>query len=179
MHPNSIRPYNDLMPAISNSAYIDADATIIGDVHIGEQSSIWPMVVIRGDVNKIRIGKRSNIQDASVIHVSRSKPNNPEGYPVIIGDDVTIGHQVMLHGCRIGNRVLIGIGAIVLDGAIIEDDVLVAAGSLVTPGKRLQSGYLYLGSPAKQARPLSEAERSHFISSAENYVELKNHYLNQ
>jgi carbonic anhydrase/acetyltransferase-like protein (isoleucine patch superfamily) len=137
------------------------------------------MVVIRADVNKIRIGARSNIQDGSVIHVSRPKASNPEGFPSIIGDDVTIGHKVMLHGCQIGNRVLIGMGAIILDGVVIEDEVIVGAGALVTPGKRLQSGFLYVGSPARKVRPLTDSEKTHFVDTAHNYIELKNDYCNE
>lgn len=179
MHPLSIRPYKGIVPTLADSSFIDPTATVIGDVHIGEQSSVWPMVVIRGDVNHIRIGERSNIQDATVIHVSRPRPSNPDGYPTLLGDDVTIGHKVMLHGCQIGNRVLVGMGAIVLDGVIIEDEVIVGAGALVTPNKRLESGFLYVGSPARKKRPLTENERSHFVSTAENYIELKDDYCNE
>lgn len=128
-------------------------------------------------MNKIRIGKRSNVQDGSILHVTRKSPSNPEGNPLIIGDDVTIGHKAMLHGCKIGHRVLIGMGAILLDGAIVEDDVIVGAGSLVPPNKVLQSGYLYVGSPCKQVRPLTDAERAFLPISADNYVRLKNEYL--
>lgn len=175
----SVRPYRGITPGLADGVFIDATATVIGDVALGEQVSVWPMVVIRGDVNKIRIGARSNIQDGSVLHVSRRKPSTPEGHPCIVGEDVTVGHKVMLHGCQIGNRVLIGMGAIVLDGAIIEDEVIVGAGALVTPGKRLESGYLYIGSPARQARPLSVSERKHFVDNAHSYIELKNDYLDQ
>lgn len=178
MTSTSLRAYKNVLPTVADSAFIDPTATVIGKVSIGEQSSVWPMVVIRGDVNHIRIGARSNIQDASVIHVSRPKPSNPEGYPSIIGDDVTIGHKVMLHGCRIGNRVLIGMGAIILDGVVIEDEVIVGAGALVTPGKHLESGFLYVGSPARKSRPLKDSERAHFVDTALNYIELKNDFLN-
>lgn len=167
------------MPTLADSVFVDPTATIIGDVEIAGESSVWPMVVIRGDVNKIRIGARSNIQDATVIHVSRPKASNPGGFPSIVGDDVTIGHKVMLHGCQIGNRVLVGMGAIILDGAVIEDEVIVGAGALVTPGKHLESGFLYVGSPARKTRPLTDVEREHFVATAGNYIELKNDYLNQ
>ncbi len=172
-----IRPFKGITPTLEEGAYVDPAAVIIGDVVLGEDVSIWPLVVIRGDVNKVRIGNRSNIQDGSVIHESRPRPNNPEGYPVIIGEDVTVGHKVMLHGCKIGNRVLVGMGAIVLDGVVIEDDVIVGAGALVTPGKTLESGYLYTGSPARQARPIREGEMEHFVQTAQNYVVLKEEYL--
>jgi carbonic anhydrase/acetyltransferase-like protein (isoleucine patch superfamily) len=174
---NSIRRYKTFTPTLGPGAYVDPAAVVIGDVWLGSDCSVWPMVVIRGDVNCVRIGARSNIQDASVIHESRPKPGNPAGYPTHIGDDVTVGHKVMLHGCTIGNRVLIGMGAIILDGVVIEDEVIVGAGALVTPGKRLQSGYLYTGSPARQTRPLRADEFEQFLVTANSYVELKNHYM--
>lgn len=179
MTSTSIRAYKNTWPTLADRVFIDPTATVIGKVTIAEESSIWPMVVIRGDVNHIRIGARSNIQDATVIHVSRPKPSNPEGYPSIMGDDVTIGHKVMLHGCRIGNRVLIGMGAIILDGVVIEDEVIVGAGALVTSGKHLESGFLYIGSPARKARPLKDSERTHFVDTALNYMALKNDFLNE
>jgi carbonic anhydrase/acetyltransferase-like protein (isoleucine patch superfamily) len=150
---------------------------VLGDVEIGDDSSVWPLVVIRGDMHSIRIGERSSVQDGSVLHITHAGPFNPGGYPLNIGDDVTIGHKVTLHGCNVGNRVLIGMGSIVMDGVVIEDEVVLGAGSLVPPGKRLESGYLYVGSPAKQARPLSEKERSYFSYSAANYVRLKDQHL--
>ena len=124
-NPANIRSFQGISPILEEGAYVDPAAVVIGDVVLGRDVSIWPMVVIRGDVNKVRIGNRSNIQDGSVIHESRPRPTNPDGYPVIIGEDVTVGHKVMLHGCNIGNRVLVGMGAIVLDGVTIEDDVIV------------------------------------------------------
>lgn len=175
---HAIRPYKDKTPRIGDQTYVDPAAVVIGDVSLAEEVSVWPMVVIRGDVNRVAIGRRSNIQDGSIIHTSRPTPANPGGYPVIIGDDVTIGHKAVIHACTIGDQVLIGMGAIVLDGAVIEDQVIVGAGALVTPGKRLVSGYLYTGSPARQARPLSDGEKAHFTVSADNYVRLKNDYLN-
>jgi carbonic anhydrase/acetyltransferase-like protein (isoleucine patch superfamily) len=173
----SIRPYKGIMPTLAQGAYVDPAAIVIGDVELGVDSSIWPLVVIRGDVNYVRIGRRSNIQDGTVIHESRKSPNNPQGYPVIIGEDVTVGHKVMLHGCIIGNRVLVGMGAILLDGVIVEDNVIIGAGALVTPGKTLASGYLYVGSPARQARALTQAETERFSDIAQNYVQLKDDYL--
>ncbi len=154
----------------------DRSSVIIGRVTLGDDVSVWPLVVIRGDVNYITVGARTNIQDGSVLHVNHSGPDYP-GFPLIIGEDTTIGHKAMLHGCTVGNRVLIGMGAIILDGAIIEDDVIVGAGSLVAPGKVLQSGYLYVGSPARQVRQLKDTELEGLKESANHYVEWKNEYL--
>ncbi|MFC0119892.1 gamma carbonic anhydrase family protein [Pseudoalteromonas xiamenensis] len=172
-----LRKYKDTYPKVAKSVYVDESAVLVGDIEIEEESSIWPLVAARGDVNYIRIGKRSNVQDGSVLHLSRPSKQHPDGFPLIIGDDVTVGHKVMLHGCTLGNRILVGMGAIVMDGVIVEDDVIIGAGSLVPPNKRLVSGYLYVGSPAKQARPLTEDERAFLSISAQNYVELKNDYL--
>lgn len=173
----SIRPYLNSSPQIHETCYIDSTSIVIGDVHLHEHVSIWPTVVIRADVNHIQIGARSNIQDSSVLHVSKKTPSKPQGSPLIIGEDVTIAHKVMLHGCTIGNRVLVGMGAIVLDDAIIEDDVIIGAGSLVPPRKKLQSGYLYVGSPAVQIRPLTDSEKAHCIENAQHYMQLATHYL--
>lgn len=172
----SLRPYKGVYPTLHTGAWVDEAAVVIGDVELGEDVSVWPLVVIRGDVNRVRIGARTNIQDGTVIHESRPRPNNPDGYPTLVGSDVTIAHKVMLHGCRIGNEVLIGMGAIVQDNVVIEDRVIVGAGALVTPGKRLQSGYLYTGSPARQARPLTDQELAHFKQQAQEYIALKNDY---
>ena len=176
---NSLRSYKNIQPQIGQRVYIDSSSVIVGDIRIGQDSSIWPLVAARGDVNHIHIGERTNIQDGSVLHVTHKNEKNPEGFPLIIGNDVTIGHKVMLHGCTIRNRVLVGMGAIVLDGALIEADVMIGAGSLVPPGKKLESGFLYVGSPVKQARPLTEEERAFLIKSANNYVQNKNDYLNE
>ena len=177
-HP-AIRSYQGQNPQLEAGVFVDPTALVLGDVSIGEDSSIWPMTVIRGDMHQIRIGKRTSIQDGSVLHITHAGPFNPDGYPLHIGDDVTVGHKAMLHGCRIGNRVLIGMGAIVMDGAIIEDEVVVAAGSLVSPGKTLESGFVYRGSPAKKVREINEKERSFFGYSANNYVNLKNLHLTE
>ena len=173
----SIRPYKGITPQIAESAYIDEDATVIGDVHIGEESSVWPGAVMRGDVNRIRIGARSNVQDGTVVHVTHPFSEQPEGFGVYVGDDVTIGHNVTVHGCRIEDRCLIGIGSTILDGAIIQPEVLLGAGSLVAEGKVLESGYLYLGAPAKRIRMLTEAELKWFKYSADHYVKLSRDYL--
>ncbi len=174
---NHIRSYKGINPDIASGCYIDPSSVLVGDIRIGQDSSIWPLVAARGDVNHIHIGARTNIQDGSVLHVTHKNADNPDGYPLIIGNDVTVGHKVMLHGCTIHDRVLVGMGAIVLDGAIIQSDVMIGAGSLVPPGKVLESGYLYIGSPVKQARPLTKQEQAFLLKSADNYVVNKNDYL--
>ena len=172
----NIRPYLDTFPQTNESNYIDETSVVIGDVVLAENVSVWPFAVIRGDVNHIRIGKNSNVQDHSMLHVSHKKADKPEGSPLIIGEDVTVGHHVKLHGCTIGNRVLIGIGTIVLDDVVVEDDVMIGAGSLVPPNKRLESGYLYVGSPVKQVRKLTEKELAFLPYSAQNYVKVSGNY---
>lgn len=172
-----LRHYQNHVPQLANNVYIDSTAVVIGKVSIGDNSSLWPLVVARGDVNHISIGQRSNIQDGSILHVSRISATNPEGYPLIIGDDVTIGHKAMLHGCQINDRVLVGMGTIILDGAIIEHDVIIGAGSLVPPKKQLCSGFLYMGSPVKKIRTLTAQELISLPQSAANYVRLKDEYL--
>jgi len=151
---------------------------IIGDVEIGADSSIWPWCVVRGDVNLIRIGARTNVQDLSCIHVTHDGPYTPEGgIPTLIGDEVTIGHKALIHACTIGDRCLIGMGAIVMDGAVLEDEVIVAAGSLVSPGKVLEARSLYRGSPARRVRDLTADEVEQLSYSAAHYVRLKDSYL--
>ncbi len=174
-----LRPYKDLSPKQGDRVMIDSSSVVIGDVRMGDDVSIWPLVAIRGDVNYVSIGARTNIQDGSVLHVTHKSSYNPEGNPLIVGEEVTVGHKVMLHGCTIGNRVLVGMGSILLDGAVIEDEVMIGAGSLVPQNKRLESGFLYLGSPVKQIRPLTEAEKEGLKYSANNYVKWKNDYLDQ
>lgn len=151
-------------------------AEVIGEIRIGAQSSVWCKAVIRGDVNHIHIGRGTNIQDLSMLHVSHKSAADPLGAPLIIGDYVTVGHSVILHGCEIGDECLIGMGSLVMDKVVIEPRVLVGAGSLVPEGKRLQSGYLYLGRPAKPVRPLTDAELAHFRYSAEHYIRLAESY---
>lgn len=175
-----IRKFENHTPNIHIAAYIDETALVSGEVDIGEDSSVWPMTVIRGDVNAIKIGKRSNIQDASVLHVTHASNEHSVkitdaqiGYPLIIGDDVTIGHKALLHACVIHDRVLVGMGATVMDGVVIEQETIIAAGSLVPPKKTLESGYLWVGSPAKKARPLTDKEKKYLKYSAEHYVRLK------
>lgn len=171
-----IRSFENLVPHIAASAWIDDSAVVIGDVQIGAEASIWPMCVVRGDIQSIRIGARSNVQDASIIHVSRPYPGNDAGWPTLLGDDVVIGHKVALHGCTIHDRVLVGIGAIVLDGVEVQSDVIVGAGAVVTPGKTLESGYLYVGNPARRSRELRPEERARIPKMAQDYVRLKNEY---
>jgi carbonic anhydrase/acetyltransferase-like protein (isoleucine patch superfamily) len=173
----TIRAYKGVMPKLAKGVYVDESSILVGDITLDEDVSIWPLVAARGDVNYIRIGARTNIQDGSVLHLSRSSTGKPDGSPLIIGEDVTVGHKVMLHGCTLGNRILVGMGAIVMDDVIVEDDVIIGAGSLVPPGKLLKSGYLYVGSPAKQARALNDAEKAFLRDSASNYVGLKNEYM--
>ena len=174
-----LRRYKDLFPVIGDRVMIDDSSVIVGDVRLADDVSIWPLVAARGDVNYIQIGARSNIQDGSVLHVTHKSAKNPEGNPLIVGEDVTVGHKVMLHGCTIGNRVLVGMGSILLDGVVVEDDVMIGAGSLVPQHKRLESGYLYLGSPVKQVRPLKDAGLEGLRYSANNYVKWKDDYLAQ
>lgn len=174
---SALRRYKESYPQCGQRVMIDASSVVIGDVILGDDASVWPLVAIRGDVNQVRIGARTNIQDGSVLHVTHKSASNPQGFPLTIGDDVTVGHKAMLHACTIGNRVLVGMGSIVLDGAIIEDDVMIGAGSLVPPRKRLESGYLYLGSPVRQVRPLNEQEIAGLLYSANNYVRWKDDYL--
>ena len=172
----TIRPYIYHTPDIHETCFIDDTAVVIGQISLAEQVNVWPLVVMRGDVNHIRIGARTNIQDGSVLHVTGARSQKPEGSPLIVGEDVTIGHKVILHGCTIGNRVLVGMGTIVLDDAVIDDDVMVGAVSVVPPGKRLQSGFLYLGSPVKQVRPLTDKEKAFLAQSAVNYINLAQEY---
>ncbi|MEW6994653.1 gamma carbonic anhydrase family protein [Colwelliaceae bacterium MEBiC 14330] len=179
MNKSNIRPYNGIIPSLATGNYIDNSAVLVGDITLADDVSIWPLVAARGDVNTITIGARTNIQDGSVLHVTRKSNANPNGNPLIIGDDVTVGHQCMLHGCQLGNRILVGMGAIIMDGVIVEDDVFIGAGSLVPPNKTLVSGYLYVGNPIKQVRKLTDSETQFLKQSAINYVQLKNDYLNE
>lgn len=174
-----IRSYQGMTPELGARVFVDPSAVVIGDVKIGDDSSIWPLVVIRGDMHHIRIGHSTSIQDGSVLHITHAGPYNPDGFPLEIGDHVTVGHQAMLHGCAIGSRVLVGMGATVMDGAVVEDEVIIGAGSLVPPGKRLQSGFLYVGRPAKPQRALTEKELEFFTYTANNYVRLKDQHLQE
>lgn len=174
-----LRPYKNIQPRVGERTYIDESSVIVGDVSCAEDVSIWPLVAARGDVNYIKIGARTNIQDGTVLHVTRTSESNHDGFPLIIGEDVTVGHKCMLHGCTLGNRILVGMGAIIMDGVTVEDDVFIGGGALVPPNKTLKSGYLYVGNPAKQARPLKESEVEFLKQSALNYLKLKDEYLEQ
>ena len=173
----NVRPFGNDPPALGARVWVDPSAVVIGRVEIGDDASLWPMAVARGDVNFIRIGARTNVQDGSVLHVTHDGPYSPGGRPLVIGADVTIGHRVMLHACTIGDRCLLGMSSTILDGAILEDEVFLGAGSLVPPGKRLAARSLYKGSPAQRVRALSEEELAMLRYSAEHYVRLKDRYL--
>lgn len=173
----SVRQFQSEAPELGARVYVDPAATVIGKVSLADDVSIWPMAVLRGDVNSIRIGARSNLQDGTVVHVTHDGPYTPDGgIPTLVGEDVTVGHKCLLHACSIGNRCLIGMGAIVMDGAVLDDEVLLAAGSLVSPGKHLKGGWLYRGSPARAVRELSAREREQLTYSARHYVALKDKY---
>jgi len=173
----SVRAFEDKHPKLGQRVYVDATALVVGDVEIGDDSSIWPMATVRGDVHSIKIGARTSIQDGCVLHVTHAGPYDPEGHDLVIGDDVTVGHKAMLHGCNIANNVLIGMGSVVMDNAIIHPNVVLGANSLVPPGRELEGGFLWVGSPARKIRPLTEKEIAFFKYSAENYVKLKDRYL--
>ena len=170
----AIRAYQDKIPKVGDGTFVDDSALVLGDVTLGSDCSIWPMSVARGDVNKITIGNRSNIQDGSVLHVTHPHKTMPEGYALNVGDNVTVGHKVILHGCTVSDNCLIGMGAIIMDGALIHPYALLGAGSLVSPGKELEGGYLWLGSPVKKIRLLTDEELKWIDYSATHYVDLKN-----
>jgi carbonic anhydrase/acetyltransferase-like protein (isoleucine patch superfamily) len=173
-----LRPYRDMHPVLGARVYVDPAACVIGDVVLGDDVSIWPGTVVRGDVNVIRIGARSNIQDGSVVHVSHDGPHAKlGGFATMIGSDVTIGHKAIIHACRIEDAVLIGMGAIVLDGAVVRTHGFVGAGALIAPGKEVGAGELWLGNPARRVRMLSDAEIEALYYSAGHYVRLKDEYL--
>lgn len=173
----TVRPFNGITPKIGKSVYVDPNAIVIGDVTIDDDVSIWPATVVRGDVERIVIGNGTNIQDGSVLHVTHYGQFTDKGYPLTIGKGVTIGHRAVVHACTIGDYCLIGMGAIIMDAAVVEDYVMLGAGALVPSGKTLQSGHLYVGSPAKLIRPLTEKEREFLEYSSRHYVDLKNKYL--
>jgi carbonic anhydrase/acetyltransferase-like protein (isoleucine patch superfamily) len=174
----TLRAFNTKRPVIGAAVYIDESAVIIGDVILGDDVSIWPTAVLRADVERISIGDGTNIQDGTVLHVSHAGKYSANGHPLTIGKNVTIGHRAVLHACTIGDYCLVGIGAIVMDDAVLDSYVMLGAGALVPPGQQLESGYLYVGSPAKAMRPLTEHEKTYLEYSAQHYVLLKNEYLN-
>jgi carbonic anhydrase/acetyltransferase-like protein (isoleucine patch superfamily) len=169
--------YLDAVPLVADGVYLHPSAQVIGNVTIGPDSSVWCNAVLRGDVNDIVIGRCTNIQDLTMGHVAHKTPHKPGGSPLRVGDYVTVGHGVLLHGCTIGNDCLIGMGSIVMDDVVVQDHVMLGAGSLVPPGKTLESGFLYVGRPAEKVRPLTEAEITWLRYSAEHYVRVKNNYL--
>lgn len=172
----NIIPHHGIAPQIPSSAWVHPSAQIIGEVTLGADASVWCNAVIRGDVNRITIGDGTNIQDLSMLHVSHKTERDPVGAPLLIGARVTIGHSVILHGCTIGDECLVGMGSIIMDKAVLEPRVLLGAGSLVPEGKTLQSGYLYLGRPAKQLRELTPEEIAYFDYSAQHYIALARGY---
>jgi carbonic anhydrase/acetyltransferase-like protein (isoleucine patch superfamily) len=174
----SIRSFAGKTPEIAPGAYVDDSAVVIGDVKIGEDSSIWPMTVVRGDVHSITIGKGTNIQDASILHVTHDGKFSPGGFPLVVGDYVTVGHRVTLHACTVGNYCLIGMSATIMDGAVLGDKLIIGAGGLVPVGKVLEGGYLYVGSPVKRVRELNDKELEFLEYSANHYVKLKNQHKN-
>ena len=174
-----IRSFNNHTPQVAETVHIDPTSSLIGAVEIGAGSSVWPQAVIRGDVHTIKIGRESNIQDGSILHVTHASKFNAEGFPLTVGDRVTVGHRVVLHGCTVGAECLIGIAAVVLDGAILEDQVMLGAGTLVPPGKRLESRFLYVGVPAVKRRALTDEERDFLGYSARHYAELARYYIGE
>lgn len=163
-------------PELGERVFIDPAARVSGAVSLGDDVSIWPMSVVRGDVNRIVIGARSNIQDGSVLHVTHESSWQPDGMPLVLGEDVTVGHAAVLHACTIGDRCLVGMGAVIMDGAVLEADSMVAGGAVVPPGKRIASGTLWRGNPARYARDLTGAEVGGLLYSARHYVRLKDLY---
>ena len=172
----SLRAFGPDYPQLGARVFVDPTALVSGRVTLEDDVSVWPMCVLRGDVNTIDVGARTNVQDGSVLHVTHEREGAGGGHPLVVGADVTIGHRVILHGCTVGARCLIGMGAIVMDGVLIEDEVLLAAGSVVPPGKRLQARSLYLGNPARRVRALSAAEIESLAYSAAHYVKLKDQH---
>ena len=174
----NLRSFNGINPKLGSGVFIDPNATVIGEVELGNDVSIWPGAVVRGDMHWIKIGDRSNVQDNAVIHTTHASQDfNPAGFPTLIGDEVTIGHSAVLHGCTIEDRVLIGIGAIINDGVTVKSGAMVGAGCVVPPGKTLEGGFVYIGNPAKQLRKLSEGETKFLGYSPQNYMKLKNQYI--
>ena len=173
----TIRTFEQYTPTIAESAFVDDSAVVTGNVVIGADSSVWPMCSVRGDIHSIRIGARTNIQDGSIRHVSHDSEFAPGGYALTIGDDVTVGHNAVVHACTVEDLCLVGMGSVLLDGAVVRSGVIIGAGSLVPPDKELEGGYLWLGSPVKRARELTERERAFLVYSASHYVDLKNRHM--
>ena len=174
----SLRPYRDWRPEVGARAWIDPAATVIGRVTLGEDVSLWPGVVLRGDVNPITIGARTNVQDGAVLHVGSSRLAGGDGIPCIVGEECSIGHAAVVHACTLGRRVLVGMGAIIMDGAEVGDECIIGAGALVTAGTRVPPRTLWVGSPARGRRPLEPKELAFLAESAAHYVALKDEYRN-
>ena len=172
-----LRPYLGKSPSLGARAYVDPAASVIGDVVLGEDASIWPGAVVRGDVHYIRIGARTNIQDGAIVHVTHAGPYTGDGFPCVIGDDVTIGHAAVIHACTIEDACLIGMHATVLDGAVVKKHGFVAAGAVIAPGKVVGEGELWMGQPARRVRVLDAAQIEQLYYSAAHYVKLKDRYL--
>jgi carbonic anhydrase/acetyltransferase-like protein (isoleucine patch superfamily) len=174
----SVRPFLDRSPTLGERVYVDPAGCVIGEVTLGDDVSIWPMAVVRGDVNSIVIGARTNVQDAAVVHVTHEGPfTRPGGWPTVIGADVTIGHGAIIHACTVEDLCLIGMGATVLDGAVVKRYGFVGAGAVVSPGKTVGEAELWLGNPARLVRRLSDREIEQLHYSAQHYVRLKDKYL--
>lgn len=172
-----LRAYRGVLPTLGARVFVDPSAVVIGKVMLGDDVSIWPTAVVRGDVQEIRIGARTSIQDGCVLHVTHDGPYAPGGRSLTVGADVTVGHRAVLHACTIGNACLVGMGSLILDDVETEDFVMIGAGAIVTPGKRLSSHGLYVGSPARRMRDLTASEVEFLTYSAAHYVKVKEHYL--
>ncbi|HEU0277664.1 MAG TPA: gamma carbonic anhydrase family protein [Rhodanobacteraceae bacterium] len=173
----SLRAFDDHLPRLGARVYVDAAAVVIGHVELGDDASIWPQAVVRGDVARIRIGARTNVQDGAILHVTHASAAVPAGWPCLVGADVTIGHAAVVHACTLEEACLIGMHATVLDGAVVQHHALVGAGALVAPGKIVGAGELWVGNPARRVRRLSDAEIAALDDSARRYVALKDVYL--
>ncbi len=173
----AIRTFEQYTPRIAGSAFVDDSAVVTGNVVVGADSSVWPVCSVRGDIHSIRIGERTNIQDGSILHVTHDSEFAPGGNALAIGSDVTVGHSAVVHACTIEDLCLIGMGSVLLDGAVVKSGAIIGAGSLVPPGKELEGGYLWLGSPVKRVRELTENEKAFLQYSAAHYVDLKNRHM--
>jgi carbonic anhydrase/acetyltransferase-like protein (isoleucine patch superfamily) len=172
-----LRPFDGVLPTLGERVYVDPQSCVIGRVRLGDDASVWPMAVLRGDVNSIDVGPRTSVQDGAVLHVTHDGPYTPGGLALAVGAEVTIGHQAVLHACTVGDRCLIGMGAILLDGVVVEDEVIVAAGAVVPPRKRLPARTLWVGNPARELRALADPEIDNLRYSALHYVRVKDRYL--
>jgi carbonic anhydrase/acetyltransferase-like protein (isoleucine patch superfamily) len=175
----NIRSFEEYTPQIADTVFVDDSAVVTGNVSIGEDSSVWPCCSIRGDIHSITIGARSNIQDGSILHVTHDSEYAPGGFKLSVGDDVTVGHNVVLHACTVENLCLIGMGSVVLDGSVVQSGAMVGAGSLVPPNKVLEGGYMWLGSPVSKVRELTVKEKAFLTYSAQHYVNLKNRHASE